>query len=61
MWARVNQKVRWDLFFWFQWKRYTAEGQGLQVLLGHVETTERDLGCKQRLRSTVNDHIGLES
>jgi len=31
--------------------------------LGHVsvETTERYLGCKQRLRSAVNDHIGLEA
>jgi hypothetical protein len=31
-------------------------------LLGHVsvQTTERYLGCKQRLRNAVNDHIGLE-
>ena len=29
---------------------------------GHVsvETTERYLGCKQRLRQAVNDKIGLE-
>jgi site-specific recombinase XerD len=34
----------------------------IQFLSGHVsvETTERYLGCKQRLRSAVNDHIGLE-
>jgi hypothetical protein len=25
-----------------------------------VETTERYLGCKQRLRHAVNDKIGLE-
>ena len=32
------------------------------ILLGHVsvETTERYLGCKQRLRQAVNDKIGLE-
>jgi hypothetical protein len=26
-----------------------------------VQTTERHLGCKQRLRNAVNDHIALES
>lgn len=32
------------------------------VLLGHmsVQTTERYLGCKQRLRIVVDDRIGLE-
>jgi hypothetical protein len=25
-----------------------------------VQTTERYLGCKQRLREAVNDQIGLE-
>ncbi|MDQ2843403.1 MAG: site-specific integrase [Acidobacteriota bacterium] len=32
-------------------------------LLGHVsvQTTERYLGCKQRLRNAVNDNIGLET
>jgi hypothetical protein len=32
-------------------------------LLGHVsvQTTERYLGCKQKLREAVNDRIGLES
>jgi site-specific recombinase XerD len=34
----------------------------IQFLLGHVsvETTERYLGCKQRLRHAVNDKIGPE-
>src|SRR5262249_14307591 len=37
-------------------------GEQIQFLLGHVsvETTERYLGCKQRLQSAVNDRIGLE-
>jgi hypothetical protein len=31
-------------------------------LLGHVsvQTTERYLGCKQRLKNAVNDRIGIE-
>jgi site-specific recombinase XerD len=34
----------------------------IQFLLGHVsvQTTERYLGCKQKLREAVNDRIGLE-
>ena len=34
----------------------------IQFLLGHVsvQTTERYIGCKQRLRNAVNDVIGLE-
>lgn len=34
----------------------------IQFLLGHVsiQTTERYLGCKQKLRSAVNDRIGIE-
>lgn len=34
----------------------------IQFLLGHVsiQTTERYLGCKQKLRFAVNDKIGLE-
>jgi integrase len=43
---------------------HTAGGEleQIQFLLGHVsvETTERYLGYKQRLRLAVNDHIGLE-
>lgn len=34
----------------------------IQFLLGHVsiQTTERYLGCKQRLRHAVNDRLGIE-
>jgi hypothetical protein len=34
----------------------------IQFLLGHVsvQTTEKYLGCKQRLREAVNDQIGIE-
>jgi len=43
---------------------HTAGGEieQIQFLLGHVsvETTERYLGCKQRLTGAVNDHIGSE-
>jgi site-specific recombinase XerD len=39
-----------------------GELEQIQFLLGHVsvQTTERYLGCKQRLYDAVNDHIGLE-
>ena len=39
-----------------------GELEQIQFLLGHVsvQTTERYLGCKQRIRSAVNDRIGLE-
>ena len=35
----------------------------IQFLLGHVsiQTTEKYLGCKQKLRVAVNDKLGLES
>jgi len=34
----------------------------IQFLLGHVsiQTTERYLGCKQKLRDAVNDRLGIE-
>jgi hypothetical protein len=34
----------------------------IQFLLGHVsiQTTERHLGCKQKLRCAVNDRMGIE-
>jgi integrase len=39
-----------------------GELEQIQFLLGHVliQTTERYLGCKQRIRSAVNDPIGIE-
>jgi site-specific recombinase XerD len=39
-----------------------GELEQVQFLLGHasVQTTERYLGCKQRLRHAVNDNTGLE-
>jgi site-specific recombinase XerD len=39
-----------------------GELQQIQFLLGHVsvQTTEKYLGCKQKLRIAVNDHIGIE-
>jgi site-specific recombinase XerD len=43
---------------------YTAGGEleQIQFLLGHVsvQTTEKYLGCKQRLKNAVNDQIGIE-
>jgi integrase len=40
-----------------------GELEQIQFLLGHVsvQTTERSLGCKQKLRCAVNDRIGIES
>src|ERR1035437_7512215 len=39
-----------------------GELEQIQFLLGHVsvQTTERYLGCKQKLRHAVNDQLGLE-
>jgi integrase len=39
-----------------------GELEQIQFLLGHVsvQTTERCLGCKHRLRDAVNDSIGIE-
>jgi integrase len=43
---------------------YLAGGEleQIQFLLGHasVQTTERYLGCKQKLGQAVNDNLGLE-
>ncbi len=44
---------------------HAAEGEleQIQFLLGHIsiQTTERYLGCKQRIQGAVNDKIGIES
>jgi len=39
-----------------------GELEPIQFLLGHVsvQTTERYIGCKQRLRTAVNDKLGIE-
>ena len=39
-----------------------GELEQIQFLLGHVSvhTTERYLGCKQKLRCAVNDRLGIE-
>ena len=39
-----------------------GELEQIQFLLGHVsvQITEQYLGCKQRFRSAVNHHIGIE-
>jgi site-specific recombinase XerD len=39
-----------------------GELEQIQFLLGHVsvQTTERHLGCKQRLQNAVNDFMCLE-
>ena len=42
--------------------RAGGELEQIQFLLGHVsvQTTEKYLGSKQKLRIAVNDHIGIE-
>lgn len=39
-----------------------GELEQIQFLLGHVsvQTTEKYLGCRQRLRDAVNDRLGIE-
>jgi hypothetical protein len=43
---------------------HLADGEldQIQFLLGPVsiQTTERDLGCKRKLRVAVNDRLGIE-
>lgn len=42
--------------------RAGGELDQIQFLLGHVsiQTAERYLGCKQKLRVAVNDRLGIE-
>ncbi len=39
-----------------------GEFEQIQFLLGHVsvQTTEKYLGCRQRFKEAVNDHMGIE-
>ena len=39
-----------------------GELEQIQFLLGHVsvQTTERYLGCKQKIRNAINDRLGIE-
>jgi hypothetical protein len=39
-----------------------GELEQIQFLLGHVsvQTTERYIGCKQRLKVAANDRLGIE-
>jgi site-specific recombinase XerD len=40
-----------------------GELEQIQFLLGHVsvQTTEKYLGCEQRINGAVNDRIGIET
>jgi len=46
------------------WLCHVAGGEleQIQFFLGHVsvQTTERYLGCKQRLKNAINDCLGIE-
>jgi hypothetical protein len=53
----MSPKVLWDVV------RAAAAQAGIEKLAPHdvsVQTTERYLGCKQKLRCAVNDRIGME-
>jgi len=53
-----------DLRRTWAWLCHASGGEleQIQFLLGNVsvQTTEGYLGCKQRIRSAVNDRIGIE-
>jgi len=42
--------------------RRVKGAKSLEFLLGHVsvQTTEKYLGCKQRLQNAIDDRIGIE-
>ena len=37
-----------------------GDNRFLAAVVRNVQTTERDLGCKQKLRIAVNDRLGIE-
>jgi integrase len=62
--AGIDKLAPHDLRRTCAWLCHLAGGEleQIQFLLGHVsiQTTERYLGCKQKLRFAVNDKLGLE-
>ena len=62
----ITEKVVWHVVKEFAAKlgvpKLGCELEQIQFLLGHVsvQTTEKYLGCKERLRGAVNDRIGIE-
>jgi site-specific recombinase XerD len=68
--TEITEKVVWHVVKEYARRRSCArlchsaggELEQIQFLLGHVsvQTTEKYLGCKQRLREAVNDKIGIE-
>ena len=62
--ADIDKLAPHDLRRTCSWLCHLAGGEldQIQFLLGHVsiQTRERYLGCKQRLRCAVNDRLGIE-
>jgi integrase len=62
--ARIEKLASHDLHLICARVCHVAPGELDQIhfLLGHVtiQTTERYLGCEQKLRCAVNDHRGVE-
>ena len=62
LWSAIGGTARFEKDLCATCHQAGGELDQIQFLLGHVsiQTTERYLGCKQRFRDAVNDHIGLE-
>ena len=56
------KKIGLRLGNWLTPEQSGGNTEQIQFLPGHVsiQTTERYLGCKQRIRAAVNDRIGIE-